>query len=50
MALKQDGVYFIQFVLNKVINWGRFFLCFPKRGQGFKTSAAEIYPKLDRVP
>ena len=26
MALKQDGVYFIQFVLNKVINWGRF--CF----------------------
>ena len=49
MALKQDGVYFIQFVLNKVIDWGRFF-CFPKRGQGFKTSAADLYPKLDRVP
>ena len=30
MALKQDGVYFIQFVLNKVINWGRFFFVFLK--------------------
>ena len=47
MALKQDGVYFMQFVLNRV-NWGLFFC--PKRGQGFETSAADLYPNIDRVP
>ena len=35
MALKQDGVHF--------------FLC-PKQGQGFKPSAAHLYPNISRVP
>ena len=57
MALKQDGVDFVLcpkqdnkiegVVLNTVCNLG--FFC-PKQGQGFKPSAAHLYPNIGRVP
>ena len=57
MALKQDGVDFVLcpkqdnkiegVVLNTVCTLG--FFC-PKQGQGFKPSAAHLYPNIGRVP
>ena len=42
MALKQDGVHF-SFALNSVCILGIFS---PKQGQGFKPSAAPLYPNI----
>ena len=57
MTLKPHGVYFVLcpkqgnkiegVVLNRVCILGIF--C-PKRGQGFKPSAAHLYPNIGRVP
>ena len=57
MALKQYSVHFVicpkwgneieGIVLNRVCILGTF--C-PKQGQGFKLSAAHLYPNIGRVP
>ena len=57
MTLKQDGAHFVlcpkqyhkieDVVLNRVCILG--FFC-PKQGQGFKPSAAHLYPNFGQVP